>query len=184
MWLNFRKQTTQYGQIWMNLKQIKLILEAMLTLLCHVNKLYSFQNGLLVTCHLFPGIYYQMVGKIQKIFLDSSDGTKVISCIFIFSSSAGFTKSGSSFLKLVLTKNKWNAAKEACENMVVGSFRARLAVIKSQTKQNEVENYLRQTGVGSKNSNLILNIYLQVQLAVWFSSVCSSLALRSVSSSL
>ena len=41
--------------------------------------------------------------------------------------------------------------------MDVGPFTARLVVIKSQTKQNEVEDYLEQIGA-SKNPNHILNI--------------------------
>ncbi len=58
--------------------------------------------------------------------------------------SAGFKKSGSSWLKLVTTTVGWHDAKQGCEDMDVGSLSARLVVIKSQTKQVEVENYLNQ----------------------------------------
>ena len=71
--------------------------------------------------------------------------------------SAGFTQSGSSWLKLSTTTATWNDAKQACENMDVVSFTARLVVIKSQTKQNEVDNYLKQMNAG-KNPILRLNI--------------------------
>ncbi len=73
--------------------------------------------------------------------------------LFLFILSADFAKSGSSWLKVSKTKVPWNISKEACENMDVGSVRGRLVVIKSSTKQIEVENYLKQVRAGNTQAH-------------------------------
>ncbi len=56
-------------------------------------------------------------------------------------------------MKVSKTEVSWDIAKQACENTNIGLLRARLVVIKSSTKQIEIENYLKQVRAGNTQAH-------------------------------